>query len=203
MLKLDCPGFIPGRSYKSRGELSSSKQDRSQKAPTSRTTSSVGAEKQLYSAWGPWATITEAHTESSSSAGHLTLPDILTSSVLVSGLTYGIFHLTMPATHSRRCALPGRDLSSSTTTRAGLRSARRAPSDRERIRISNVLAAQGRAPPAANGGLGTTTRTSSGRLGTKRAAGTSPPATVTKAPRTKQKPAKTARSTHVGWSELS
>ena len=45
LLKLDCPGFLPGRSYKSRGELSSSKQDRSQKAPTSRTTSSVGAEK--------------------------------------------------------------------------------------------------------------------------------------------------------------
>eukprot|EP01052_Picozoa_sp_SAG31_P044258 SAG31_NODE_7650_length_1629_cov_8.367974_1_plen_470_part_00 len=100
----------------------------------------------------------------------------------------------MPATHSRRCALPGRDLSSSTTTRTGLRSARRAPSDRERIRISNILAAQGRAPPAANGGLGTASRTSSGRLGTKRAAGTSPPATVTKAPRTTSKAAKTARS---------
>ena len=144
--KLDCPGFIPGRTYKSRGELSSSKQDRSQKAPTSRTTSSVGAEKQLYSAWGPWATIPEAHTESSSSAGHLTLPDILTSSVLVSGLTYGILHLTMPATHSRRCALPGRDLSSSTTTRAGLRSARRAPSDRERIRHGPHPVVHPRAP---------------------------------------------------------
>eukprot|EP01052_Picozoa_sp_SAG31_P034611 SAG31_NODE_4069_length_3619_cov_17.893466_1_plen_164_part_00 len=45
LLKLDCPEFVPGRSYKSRGELSSFKQDRSQKAPTSRTTSSVGAEK--------------------------------------------------------------------------------------------------------------------------------------------------------------
>ena len=100
----------------------------------------------------------------------------------------------MPAAHSRRCALPGRELSTSTTTRAGLRSARRAPADRERIRISNVLAAQGRAPPATNGELGTATCTSSSRLGRKRAAGTSPPATVTKAPRTSSKATKTARS---------
>ena len=52
----------------------------------------------------------------------------------------------MPAAHSRRCALPGRDLPDS-TTRSGLRSARRSPADRDRLRIANVLAAQGRSAP--------------------------------------------------------